>query len=103
MTPKIETTPNPSTDIARIPPLVLALRASFDAGTTRPISWRKGQLDQIARLMDDHGEDFLAALKASFETFSHHKSVVRKSTRVDPKIAYPPYTKLKTQILKRLM
>jgi aldehyde dehydrogenase (NAD+) len=64
MTPKIETTPNPSTDIAKIPPLVQALRASFDAGTTRPISWRKGQLDQIARLMDDHGEDFLAALKA---------------------------------------
>jgi aldehyde dehydrogenase (NAD+) len=64
MTPKIETTPNPATDIATIPRLVQALRASFDAGTTRPILWRKGQLDQIARLMDDHGDDFLAALKA---------------------------------------
>jgi aldehyde dehydrogenase (NAD+) len=43
-----------------------------------------------------HGRD-------SFETFSHRKSVVTKSTRVDPKMAYPPYSKLKTAILKRLM
>ena len=43
-----------------------------------------------------HGRD-------SFETFSHRKSVVTKSTRLDPKIAYPPYTRLKTQILKRLL
>jgi aldehyde dehydrogenase (NAD+) len=41
--------------------------------------------------------------RESFETFSHRKSVVTKSTRLDPKIAYPPYTRLKTQILKRLM
>jgi len=64
MTPKIETTPNPSTDIATIAPLVQGLRASFDTGETRPALWRKGQLDQIARMMDDHAEDFLAALKA---------------------------------------
>lgn len=43
-----------------------------------------------------HGRD-------SFVTLSDRKSVLRKSTRVDPKIAYPPYTRLKTQILKRLM
>jgi len=64
MTPKIETTPNPSTDIATIAPLVQGLRASFDTGETRPALWRKGQLDQIVRMMDDHAEDFLAALKA---------------------------------------
>jgi aldehyde dehydrogenase (NAD+) len=62
--PQVETTPNPSTDIATIPPLVEALRASFEAGTTRPVLWRKGQLDQIARLMNDHADDFLGALKA---------------------------------------
>lgn len=43
-----------------------------------------------------HGRD-------SFECFSHRKSVVSKSTTLDPKIAYPPYTKLKTSILKKLL
>jgi aldehyde dehydrogenase (NAD+) len=43
-----------------------------------------------------HGRD-------SFETFSHRKAVVTKSTRIDPKLAYPPYTRLKTEILKRLL
>ena len=30
-----------------------------------------------------------------FETFSHRKAVLRKPTRPDPSIAYPPYTKIK--------
>jgi aldehyde dehydrogenase (NAD+) len=37
-----------------------------------------------------------------FETFSHRKSVMRKSTRSDPKLAYPPYTRLKRAIIERL-
>lgn len=41
--------------------------------------------------------------RESFETFSHRKAVVSKSTRVDPKIAYPPYGGLKGRILERLM
>ncbi len=36
-----------------------------------------------------------------FETFSHHKSVLKKSTKVDPKLAYPPYTKIKKALIKR--
>lgn len=43
-----------------------------------------------------HGRD-------TFETFSHRKSVVSKSTRIDPKLAYPPYTGLKAKILEKLM
>jgi aldehyde dehydrogenase (NAD+) len=39
----------------------------------------------------------------SFDLFSHRKSVVSKSTRIDPKLAYPPYTKLKTALMKRLL
>jgi aldehyde dehydrogenase (NAD+) len=31
--------------------------------------------------------------KFSFETFTHKKSVLNKSTKVDPKLRYPPYTK----------
>ena len=36
-----------------------------------------------------------------FETFSHHKSVLKKSTKVDPKMAYPPYTGIKKALIKR--
>ena len=39
--------------------------------------------------------------RASFETFSHRKSVMRKSTRIDPKLAYPPYSRLLTRLLRR--
>jgi acyl-CoA reductase-like NAD-dependent aldehyde dehydrogenase len=39
--------------------------------------------------------------RASFETFSHRKGVVSRGTRFDPRFAYPPYSKLKTALLKR--
>jgi len=39
----------------------------------------------------------------SFDVFSHRKSVVSKSTRIDPKLAYPPYTRFKTALMKRLI
>lgn len=41
--------------------------------------------------------------RATFETLSHHKSVVSKSTWIDPKIAYPPYTAFKRNLLRRVM
>jgi aldehyde dehydrogenase (NAD+) len=40
--------------------------------------------------------------KWGFETFSHRKAVLRKPTRPDPSIAYPPYSKLKEKILRAL-
>jgi aldehyde dehydrogenase (NAD+) len=40
--------------------------------------------------------------KSGFDVFSHHKSVVKKPTKPDPSILYPPYTALKTRILKRV-
>jgi aldehyde dehydrogenase (NAD+) len=39
--------------------------------------------------------------RASFETFSHRKGVVSRGTRFDPRFAYPPYSALKTALLKR--
>jgi hypothetical protein len=33
----------------------------------------------------------------------HRKAVVSKSTALDPKLAYPPYTKLKTALLRKLL
>ncbi len=41
--------------------------------------------------------------KTGFDTFSHHKSVLDKSTRVDPPLRYPPYGEDKLKWVKRLM
>lgn len=40
--------------------------------------------------------------KAGFDTFSHHRAVVRRSTWIDPSLKYPPY-KTPLSLLKRLM
>ena len=40
--------------------------------------------------------------RASFETFSHRKSVLTRGTRFDLKMMYPPYSKLKTNLIKRM-
>ncbi|MCZ7536594.1 MAG: aldehyde dehydrogenase family protein [Acidimicrobiia bacterium] len=43
-----------------------------------------------------HGE-------SGFETFSHHKSVMRRSTRLDPPVMYPPYRRWKERVLRRVL
>ncbi len=51
------------------------------------------------------GESGLGAYhgRHSFELFSHKKSVVSKPTRFDVRLAYPPYTKAKLALLRRLL
>jgi aldehyde dehydrogenase (NAD+) len=51
------------------------------------------------------GESGLGAYhgRQSFEVFSHRKSVLRKPTRFDVRFLYPPYTKGKLALLKRLL
>lgn len=39
----------------------------------------------------------------SFETFSHMKSVLKKSTRFNLKFIFPSYTKKKMAMLRRVM
>jgi aldehyde dehydrogenase (NAD+) len=41
--------------------------------------------------------------RATFETFSHAKSVLTKPTSIDPSIAYPPYRGIKAKLLRRLL
>ncbi len=41
--------------------------------------------------------------RASFETFSNMRAVMKKSTLVDIFVRYPPYTSLKEKVLKLLM
>jgi aldehyde dehydrogenase (NAD+) len=39
----------------------------------------------------------------SFMTFSHQKSYIRKSTKIDVPIAYPPYDEMKLKVIKKLL
>jgi aldehyde dehydrogenase (NAD+) len=39
----------------------------------------------------------------TFETFSHRKPVVHKGTWLDPGLTYPPYGKLKSALIRRLI
>lgn len=41
--------------------------------------------------------------KASFDTFSHHKSYIKKATFIDLPVAYPPYTSKQLKIIKKLI
>jgi len=41
--------------------------------------------------------------KAGFDAFSHQKSVLVKPQRPDPPLLYPPYTSLKSKIIRRAM
>jgi aldehyde dehydrogenase (NAD+) len=41
--------------------------------------------------------------KASFDVFSHAKPVLKKSTRPDPDLAYPPYTDKKERLMRRFL
>jgi len=41
--------------------------------------------------------------RASFDRFSHHKSVYTRATWIDPRLIYPPYGALKARWLRHLM
>ena len=41
--------------------------------------------------------------KASFDVLSHAKSVLKRGTRPDPALAYPPYTERKEKLMRRFL
>lgn len=41
--------------------------------------------------------------QAGFDTFSHLKTVMKRATLLDPALRYPPFTKLKLNIVKKLL
>jgi aldehyde dehydrogenase (NAD+) len=41
--------------------------------------------------------------KLSFDTFTHYRSMVRKSTRIDLPMRYHPYTEKKLRMVRRLL
>ena len=50
------------TAVATIPAIVQRARDAFDSGRTRPLSWRRAQLDGMRKLLEDNSEQLLAAL-----------------------------------------
>jgi aldehyde dehydrogenase (NAD+) len=59
-------TENRSTTVAvgdpRIAGLADRVRATYRAGTTRPLAWRRRQLQQLRRMLVEHEDEFLDAL-----------------------------------------
>ena len=39
----------------------------------------------------------------TFETFSHHKSVLTRGFRFEPKWMYPPYSGLRSKLVRRFL
>jgi len=58
--------PQPHADLASIPPTVARLRASFEAGRTRPLSWRAEQLKALETLCSERGDELVEAMRADF-------------------------------------
>ena len=78
--------PPTKTGTGRIPATVERLRASFDAGRTRPLAWRREQLDRLRALLDDHGEAIVEALRADlrkpeFEAWAADVGSVRSEAK----------------------
>ncbi|MGW5877436.1 aldehyde dehydrogenase family protein [Nocardiopsis terrae] len=56
-------TPQPLTLTTDIPPVVARLRAAFDSGRTKPISWRRAQLRALRRMLTEERPALEKALK----------------------------------------
>ncbi|MEI8286819.1 MAG: aldehyde dehydrogenase family protein, partial [Actinomycetes bacterium] len=53
----------PHTDISTISSTVARTRAAYNSGTTRPLSWRRAQLQRIIDMLEENEADFLEALR----------------------------------------
>ena len=62
----------------------------------RPLAWRQEQLAGLRRLMEEAEEELS-------DVFSHRKSVLRKPTRPDVRLLYPPYKGLVETIVRKIV
>ncbi|MAI78000.1 MAG: aldehyde dehydrogenase family protein [Deltaproteobacteria bacterium] len=63
-TAAISLAPVPSSPISEIAPLVQKLRTTFESGKTKPLSWRREQLEALLRLASENGDELVSALQA---------------------------------------
>jgi aldehyde dehydrogenase (NAD+) len=59
-TPRPEVVPHPKPESAQA--LVARLRATFESGRTRPVAWRRAQLQAVKRMLAEHEDEFVDAL-----------------------------------------
>src|SRR5256886_15543643 len=57
-------TVTPTSNTSQIPKAVAKLREAFDRGRTRPIEWRRRQLERMKAMLEEREADFLDALAA---------------------------------------
>ena len=53
----------PHTDLANIPGMVAGLRATYRSGRTRPLEWRRAQLHQMIKMLEENEAAFADALR----------------------------------------
>jgi acyl-CoA reductase-like NAD-dependent aldehyde dehydrogenase len=100
---------------------VTKLRNAYDAGRTRPIEWRRRQLESMktmlaereAELLDDLAAelggksptivDDSANVEVAARRIAFGKFLNAGPTRIDPKLAYPPYTRVKERLVRRFL
>ena len=63
-------TPPPATPVEEIPKIVDDLRAYFNTGVTKPLSWRITQLKGLIKLLDENGQAWVDAMNEDMG--SHH-------------------------------
>jgi len=56
--------PVPNSPIEEIGPLVARLRETFESGRTRPLAWRRSQLEALIRFAKECGDALVEALQA---------------------------------------
>jgi aldehyde dehydrogenase (NAD+) len=70
------------TPVDSLPTILKDLRASFNAGKTKPLAWRKRQIEQLYKMCDEQKEVFASAANADFhrpsaETLLYDCGVIR--------------------------
>ena len=69
------------TPLEQIETILKDLRASFKSGKTKPLSWRKKQIEQLYKMCDEQRELFASAANTDFarpstETYLYDCGVV---------------------------
>ena len=86
--PELQLVSNDSTDVqGRAATLRSSLRARFDSGVTKPLSWRLSQLDALEHMLFERERDILDALrsdlrKPELEAFASEIGVIRSEIKL---------------------
>ena len=93
-----------------IPILLNNQKAFFRTGQTLDAGFRRTQLDTLLHFANPYlpfggtGSSGIGSYhgKISFDTFSHHKSILKRRFRLDLPLRYPPFGN-KLALLKKVM